>query len=209
MARKILVTAAALLVAAPLIAQAQSFRCVGKDGKTYYGSTIPTECLGQPIEQLNRQGMVIKRIDPEGDEKARAAKEAAAAKKREADAVAMERARRNRALLATYANERDIEVARERALVDNKKAVEEVEQRIAAIRKRQAGYEKELDFYKGKNKPPAKLADDMQNAEMELKMQQELLEAKKRDAEGINAKYDDDKKRYLEITRGGSSASRR
>ncbi len=209
MAGRILVTAAALLVAAPLIAQAQSFRCVGKDGKTYYGSTIPTACLGQPIEQLNRQGMVIKRIDPEGDEKARAAKEAEAAKKREADAVAKERARRNRALLATYANERDIEVARERALVDNRKAVQEVESRIAAIRKRQAGYEKELDFYKGKNKPPAKLADDMQNAEMELKMQQELLEAKKRDAEGINAKYDEDKKRYLEITRGGGSASRR
>jgi len=76
MARKILITATALLIAAPLVAQAQSFRCVGKDGRKYYGSTIPQECLGQPIEQLNRQGMVIKRIDPEGSEKERLAKEA-------------------------------------------------------------------------------------------------------------------------------------
>lgn len=208
MTRKILFTAAALLIAAPLIAQAQSFRCVGKDGRTYYGSTIPTECLGQPVEQLNRQGMVIKRIDPEGDEKARAAKEAEDAKKREAEAAAKEQARRNRALLATYTSERDIELARERALADNSKAAREVELRIAAIRKRQAGYEKELEFYKGSNKPPAKLDDDMKGAERELKMQQELLEAKKRDAEGINAKYDAERKRYLELTRG-NSASRR
>jgi len=205
MARKILITATALLIAAPLVAQAQSFRCVGKDGRKYYGSTIPQECLGQPIEQLNRQGMVIKRIDPEGSEKERLAKEAEAAKKRDEDAAAREIARRNRALLATYSSERDIEVARERALADNTKAVQEVASRIAAIRKRQAGYDKERDFYKGKNQPPAKLAEDMSNAEMELKIQHELLETKKRDAEGINAKYDADKKRYLELTRGNSS----
>lgn len=202
---KILITATALLLAAPFLAQAQSFRCVGKDGRKYYGSTIPSECLGVPVEQLNKEGMVIKRIDPEGDEKARAAKAAGDAKKREQAAAAKEQSRRNRALLATYSNERDIEVARERALADNAKATQEVETRIAEIRKRQAGYQKELEFYKGKNKAPEKLADDMQNAEMELKAQQELLETKKRDAETINAKYDADKKRYLELTGGGSS----
>ena len=208
MASRILITAAALLIAAPPIAEAQSFRCVGKDGRKYYGSTIPQQCYGLPVEQLNSQGMVIRRIDPEGEEKERLAKEAEAAKKREAAAAAKETARRNRALLATYSSERDIELARERAIADNTKAVQEVESRIAAIRKRQAGYDRELEFYKGKNKPPAKLAEDMNSAQMELKAQEQALEAKKRDIEGINAKYDADKKRYLELTRG-ASASRR
>ncbi|TAK88279.1 MAG: DUF4124 domain-containing protein [Betaproteobacteria bacterium] len=208
MTRKILITATALLIAAPLLAQAQSFRCVGNDGRKYYGSTIPQECLGQPVEQLNKEGMVIKRIDPAGAQKARAAKAEEEAKKREAEAAAKEQSRRNRALLATYSSERDIEVARERALADNAKQAQEVEARIAAIRKRQAGYDKELEFYKGNNKPPEKLAEDMQSAEMELKSQQELLETKKRDAETINAKYDADKKRYLELTRGGDGSRR-
>src|SRR6185295_11015196 len=47
------------LVATPLAAMAQgtlTYRCVGKDGKKYYGSTIPKPCYGQPIEQLNAQG---------------------------------------------------------------------------------------------------------------------------------------------------------
>ncbi len=209
MTRKIIVTATALLVAAPLLAQAQSFRCVGKDGRRYYGSTIPQECIGEPIEQLNKEGLVIKRIDPEASEKERVAKEAEAAKKREAEAAAREQSRRNRALLATYSSERDIEIARERALADNAKQAQEVEKRITDLRKRQAAYDKELEFYKGKNKPPEKLADDMQGTAQEIKEQQQMLEAKKRDAEAINTKYDADKKRYLELTRGTGAPSRR
>jgi hypothetical protein len=201
MARIVPILAAALLIAAPLLAQAQSFRCTDADGRKHYGSTIPPECLGQPIEQLNRQGMVIKRIDPEGGEKERLAKEAAAAKKREEEAAAKEEARRNRALLATYMSERDIEDARKRALAENAKARKDIESRMAAIRKRQSGHEKELELYKGQSKPPGKLADEIKSAERELKLQEEMREANKRNADGINAKYDEEKKRFLELTR--------
>ena len=192
---------AAVLMLAPLAAHAQSYHCVGKDGKHYYGSIIPAECLGRPVEQLNSQGMVIKRIDPEASERERLAKEAEAARKREEEAAAKDAARRNRALLATYASEVDIEDARSRALADNQKAVVEAESRLAAIRKRQSDLEKELEFYKGKNQPPARLADDMKSAENDLKAAQDSLAAKKKEVEGINAKYDEDKKRYTELTR--------
>jgi hypothetical protein len=191
----------AALTLAPLAADAQSYRCVGKDGKRYYGSTIPVECYGKPVEQLNAQGLVVKRIDPEGSEKERLAKEAADAKKREEAAAAREVARRNHALLATYTSEKDIEEARARALAGNTKAIQEVETRLEAIRKRQSGYEKELEFYKGKNEPSAKLRDDIKSAEDDLKAQQQLLEVKKREVDSINARYDDDKKRYAQLTR--------
>jgi chromosome segregation ATPase len=200
MIRTILVTSAALLVA-PLAAEAQSYRCIGKDGKRYYGQLIPEECFGRPIEQLSPQGMVVKRFDPEGSAKERLAKEAAEARKREEDAAAREVARRNRALLATYTSEKDIDEARERALEENKKAIQEVEERIAQIRKRQAEYEKELEFYTGKNEPPAKLTDDIRSAETDLKAQHELLDVKKREISGINARYDEDKKRYADLAK--------
>jgi hypothetical protein len=192
--------AAALLV--PLAVHAQSFRCTGKDGKKYYGSTIPQQCIGQPIEQLNAQGSVIRRIDPEGDEKRRIAKEAEAAKKKEVDAAQREESRRNRALLATYTSEKDIDEARVRALADNEKQVKEVEVRIGDIKKRQAKFEKELEFYTGKNKPPAKLEADIKNAEIDLRAQENLLQAKKKDVVGINARYDEDKRRFVELTKG-------
>jgi hypothetical protein len=212
---------AATLAFAPIAAEAQqsfTYRCTGTDKKKYYGSTIPPQCAGQIVEQLSTDGRVIKRFDPEGEEKLRKEKEANAAKKREEEALAKEVSRRNGALLATYSSEKDIDDARGRALADNEKAVKEVEQRIDAIKKRQAGYEKEMEFYqegaprsaadkKGKApmakgaKPPPKLMDDIKAAEMDLATQEGLLASKKKEVEAVNAKYDQDKRRYGELTK--------
>jgi hypothetical protein len=202
--KTIAVIAAGFALAAPAAAQkgdTPTYRCVGSDGKKYYSSTIPRQCIGRPVEQLNRQGLVVRHIDPEGDEKAKAEKAAALEKKREADAAQREDRRRNQALLATYTSEKDIDEARARALADNRKAVQEVQTRIEAARKRRAGYDKELDFYKGGAKPPAKLAEDVQAAESEIKANEELLSMKQKEIQQINARYDEDRKRYRELTR--------
>src|SRR2546427_4489691 len=170
MVRELTMIAERALIAASLAAHSQStpgqltYRCVGKDGRRYYGSTVPMPCLGLPIEQLNTSGMVVKRIDPESDEKERAAKEAEAKKKREADAARREAVRRNSALLATYTSAQDIDDARSRALADNQKAVKAVELRIEAIKKRRSSYDKELELYKGDNKPPTRRQNDIKHA---------------------------------------------
>src|SRR2546430_4611447 len=125
--------------------------------------------------------MVVKRINPESDEKERAAKEAGAKKKREDDAARREAVRRNSALLATYTSAQDIDDARSGPLADNQKALKAVELRIDAIKKRQASYDKELEFYKADNKPRARLHDDSRDPEIDLKAQQDLLPANKQD----------------------------
>ena len=180
------IAVAPLAALAQAKAQAHSFRCVTKDGKKYYGSTIPRQCIGQPVEAMSASGRVLYRVDADADDKAREAKEAEAAKKR-------------------------VEDARGRALADNAKLVREVEGRMEAIRKRQAGYAKEMEFYsdspkpggkaKSSAKPPAKLLEDMRTAEVDLKLQQEALESRKKEVGTINAKYDEDRKRYLALTR--------
>ena len=203
---------AAVLLATPLLAPpahaqapgagSQTYRCTGKDGKKYYGSAIPPQCYGQPLELLNNRGLVVKRIDPEGDEKEKAEKAAALAKQKEESAALREETRRNRALLATYTSERDIEDQRARALKDQQKSMMEVEGKIDALKKKRAGYDKEADLYKGKDLP-AKLSEDIANAEIDLKAQEDLLAAKKREVVAINARYDEDKRRYKELTRSG------
>src|SRR6266513_1230689 len=206
MVRQLTMIAATALIVAPLAAHSQAkpgeltYRCVSKDGKTYYSSTLPDQCMGQTVEQLSTSGMIVRRISPEGDEKQRLAKEAEAKKKREDEAASREAARRNTALLATYTSEQEIEEARSRALLENEQAIKEVELRIDIIKKRQAGYDKELEFYKGNNTPPARLQDDIRDAEIDLQAQEDLLAAKKKDANHINARYDEDKKRYRELT---------
>lgn len=197
--------AAALLVAPSALAQPKeqlTYRCKGTDGKKYYGSTIPQACFGQPLELINKQGLVVKRIDPEGDEKARLAKEADAEKKRELEAAQKDAQRRYRALLATYTSEKDIEEARSRALQENRKQAQEVEGRIDAIKKRKERSEKALELFKtsGKGTPPARIKEEINIAELDLKAQQTLLAAKKKEVEGINARYDEDRRRFKEAT---------
>ena len=176
-----------------------TYRCVGKDGKKYYGSTIPHACLGRPLELINQQGLLVKRIDPEGDEKARVAKEAAAEKEtRSSTPPPRTRQRRNRALLATYTSEKDIEESRARDLRNHEGACRKSQKRVDDIKKRQARFEKELELFKtaGKGKPPTRLKEEIINAEIDLKAQETLLDAKKKEADGINARYDEDKRRY-------------
>jgi hypothetical protein len=205
--------AAGLLAAAPLFALAQdkaglTYRCLGKDGKKYYGSTIPQPCYGQKMELINAQGNVVKRIDPDAAEQDKAQKAAAALanKKPEQTPAEREADRRKRALLATYNNEKDIEDARARALRENQNQVSQVEAKINELKTRRARYEKELAIYTEKAKtdknvtPPQVLKDNITNADMDIKANEGVLAARRKEAERINAKYDEDRKYFHEIT---------
>jgi hypothetical protein len=194
-----LAIAAGALIAIPLAVNAQSYRCTGKDGKKYYGQTIPDQCVGQMVEQLDRQGVVVRRIENQSAEE-KAAKKAEEKKKAEDAAAKKEEDRRNRALLATYSSEKDIEEARARALADNQTALKETQRRIDEIKKRQAQLASEMEFYK-KNPAPPKLQNDVKAAQTDLEAQQNLLEVKKKEVDSINARYDEDKKRFAALTK--------
>jgi len=196
---------AALVALLPLAAGAQSaYRCVGKDGKKYYASSVPTECLGQPVEQLNSQGMVVKRFDAAASAAEREKKAAEEEDRKKREAISKEEGRRNRALLATYTSEKDIDQARGRALKENHTAVTEIEARIAALMKRQGELKKALQSSQAKGKPPSTIERDMKNVEFDIKTQQQLLAAKTKEVDQINARYDEDKKRYVELTKGAA-----
>jgi hypothetical protein len=200
---------AAIFALLPLAAGAQSsYRCVGKDGKKYYGSIVPTQCLGQPVEQLNSQGMVVKRFDAAASAAEREKKAAEDEERKKREAVSKEEGRRNRALLATYTSEKDIDQARARALTENEGAVKEIEARIGALRKRQDELKRELQSSKVKGSSPSSIERDMKNVEFDIKTQQDLLAGKKKEVDLINARYDDDKKRYLELTKGAAGAKK-
>ena len=99
------------LALAPLAAEAQSYRCTGKDGKKYYGQSVPPACLGMPVEQLNAQGLVTKRFDAAASAAEREKKAADEEDRKKREVVTKEEGRRNRALLATYTSEKDIDSA--------------------------------------------------------------------------------------------------
>lgn len=195
-----LFAAALALALAPLAAQAQTYRCVDKEGRKHYSQTVPEACVGQMIEQLNSEGVVINRILPPPTPEQRAAQKAADEKKAQEAEAAKERERRDKALLATYTSVQDIEDARARSLAENQRAASDIKKRIAELEKRHAAQDKELQPYTGGKRPPARLAMDFKNTQSDLAAQSELLAQKQKEIAQMNAKYDDDKKRFLELT---------
>jgi len=183
MLRAVLVLA---LAALPLAAFAQSYRCVGTDGKKYYGSSVPPQCTGQPVEQLNDQGLVVKRFNAAASADERAKKEAEEADRKKRESLAKDQGRRDTALLASYTSEKDIEIARARALENDQRSVKEIEDRIAALKKRRSTPN-----------------EDVKGIDSDLKVQESQLAAKKKEMDTINTKYDEDKKRFIEITKRG------
>lgn len=190
-------TAPALAQQAP--APQRMYKCVDARGKTYYTQIPPRECLGRESEELNKSGMVVKRSEKGPTAAEIQAREADKKKKEEEAEKTKEQRRKELALLNTYSSEKDIEDQRNRALKEAQDQIAATEKSIAGAEKRQKELEQEKEFYT-KKPMPAKLKQEIANTETLIKTQNSLLEAKRAEIAKINAKYDDDKKRYVALT---------
>ena len=193
-----------LLAVAPAAAQQRMYKCVDARGKVYYTQVPPPECLGRDTQELDKSGTPMRKsqtpaaLTPEQQR----AREAELKKKIEAEERAKEERRKNTALLNTYSSEKDIDDARGRALKEAELAIAETEKRIVGAQKRRKELESEKEFYV-KKPMPLRLKQEIANNEIEIKNQTELLDAKKKEISIINAKYDSDKRRYVELTAQG------
>jgi hypothetical protein len=190
-----------VLAAVPASAQQRMYKCKDGKGKTYYTQTPPTECLGKEMDELSTQGTVMKKREAALTPEQLVAREAEEKRKKDEALAAKEQTRRNQALLNTYSNEQDIEDSRQRALKQAELAAKEIEKRIAEAQKRAKDLAVEKEFY-AKKPIPKKLEDDIKNNNIDIKGQQDTLAANKKALGEINAKYNEDKRRYLELTTG-------
>jgi hypothetical protein len=197
-----LLLCAAAAAAAPAAAQKLYKYTDPATGQIVYTDKLPPNVAGKANEQLSPQGTVVRRTEAALTPEQIAAKEAERKRKIEEDLAAKEEKRRNLALLNTYPSERDIEEARLRALKANEESIKEAERKLADAQKRKQSLAAEAEFYK-KRPMPAILRQDIQTNEVEIKSQAELLERKRKDADIINARYDEDLRRYRGLAKAG------
>ncbi len=206
--RTMLFLCSTVLALAPAAAQERMYKCVDARGKVYYTQVPPPECLGRDTQELNKSGTLIRK-NPAALTPAQAqAREAERKKKIEDEERSKEERRKNLALLNTYSSEKDIEDARTRALKEAQGAIGDTERVIAGAKKRRQELETEKEFYV-KKPMPFKLKQEITNNEIEIKNQTSLLDAKRKEISTINAKYDEDKRRYVELTSGKAASQRR
>lgn len=173
----LLALACGAMLASPASFAQKMYKCIDAGGKTFYTQTPPKECLGRTVNELDKRGNVTRQGEALTPEQ-QAAREAERKKKHDEEVAAKDQRRKDAALLDTYASEKDIDDARARALRAPEQVIKQIEQRIAEG---------------GKSKM----------SESEMKTQQTLLDSKKKEYSAISARYDEEKKRFGELTRAG------
>ncbi|HKO86966.1 MAG TPA: DUF4124 domain-containing protein [Burkholderiales bacterium] len=178
------------------------YKWVDDQGKVHYTERLPPEATGKATAQMNRQGTVVKEMDRALTKEEQLAKQEAERKREEDAKRATEERRMNEAILSSYSSEKDIDMARERAMQSNADAIKSAMHNVETAKKLQAELKQKTAPFKDKSLP-LKLQRDIESNEVDLRNQQQLLDSKTLEAAKINARYDEDKRRYIALTRGG------
>lgn len=176
-------------------AEAKLYKWVDDKGETHYGEVIPPEYANKNNVQFNDKGLEIKR-------KKEAVGEAASNKKSvEEDQATIDRHRKDAALVNTYSNENEIDLARNRNLQQVEARIDSIQLLIKSAQESLDGYRKEEEgVKKSGNKVHASLQSDITEAESRLaKLNQDLVNAREKEA-AVRASFEADKVRYRELT---------
>lgn len=203
--KPITVLACLLAAVCALPAQAQDkgarmYKCVDAAGKVYYSDKINPDC-GQGTE-LNRQGVEMKKKD--------AAKPGQPAKSEPAATTAkaaMEQERRDRALMATYTTEQEIDAARDRSLAIPVQGTKAIETKLEKANKHLSELKSQADTLASQKKPlPAHLLEDVSTSQKEIAGLEAELVKRKSQSDAISAKFEADKKRFRELKGTGEAS---
>lgn len=198
--------ASLLILAASQAMAAGEFYCCQDPatGRRVCSDSLPEQCRGRAHRVLDSGGNIIKEMGPALTPEQKAQQILEAKRQRIMEDASREQRRRDQALLDTYTTPEDIDMAQKKAESDVNFAILAAIARIDDARNRRKKYENEAEFYK-KRQMPADLERELRAIDHEIKLQQDLLELKKRDFDTIKAKYDADRRRYYELTRRSSA----
>lgn len=191
----------ALLLAASAQAAGEFYCCQDPaSGRRVCGDTLPEQCRGHAYRVLDSGGNVVKDIGAPLTPEQKAEQILENRRKKKQEETDRELRRRDQALLDTYTTPEDIDLAQKKAEADVNVAIQATNERIAVAQKKRKKLADEAEFYQKKAMPP-ELDKDLRAIDHEIRLQQELVELKKKEFETIKAKYDADRKRYFELTR--------
>ncbi|QAU33191.1 DUF4124 domain-containing protein [Janthinobacterium sp. 17J80-10] len=190
------------LAAMPLLAHAEIYICKDASGKTLTSDRPIMECQDRKTRVLGKNGMTAREIAPPLTEEQQRQKAAEDEKRKAASAVAEEQKRQDRALLARYSKEADIEVARQRALESVTEQVKREEASIVATDKNLQKARLEAAA-QPKGKVPSSLQRKIDDLGQEISDSKKLIAERQDEASQINARFDQAVKRFRELKNGG------
>lgn len=159
-----------------------------EEGVTHYGDKIPPQYSNHENSLLNKQGITIHQNKIGTDE-----------------GIALERARteqdkKDKALLGTFSNAEEIDLARERNLEPDIIAIKSLQQDRAANQKKCNKINTQASIFKKTKKlVPANLNKELEACKAVLGKIDQRITERQQAIDTIRQRFDEDKKRYLDL----------
>lgn len=203
---KLALLALLLLEALPVQAAGEFYCCQDPaSSRRVCGDVLPEQCRGRAYRMFDSGGNLVKEVGPPLSQEQKAELILENKRKKQLEETSREQRRRDQALLDTYASPDDIDVTQQKAEHDVNTAVRDTTGQLDALLAKRRKLAAEAEFYRKKTMP-TDLQRDLQASEHEIRLLQDLLALKRRDLDTIRAKFDADRKRYMELTGRRSAA---
>lgn len=179
---------------------AKMYKWVDDKGVTHYGETIPPEYAHRDREELNKAGRVVEKKEVLTPEE-RHARELEDIRKREDEEAALEQKRRDKALLNTYSNVKEIDLTRDRSLQQVEARINSIGSQLKMAEDNLKALQKEADGYTKANRNiHVSLQEDLKESQARLTKLQQDLEKSRAEKAAVEARFNADKARYRELT---------
>jgi len=190
----------ALLVFTAQYAHAALYKWTDERGVVHYSDQLPADAVNQASYELNRQAQTVRKTEqarpvvqhvPKNDTDEQ--------KLREAQREQMLALRRDKALIESYANEGEIDLAKSRAIATIEGQLQSAEGLIAQMSKRRVDLVNQEATY-APRPVPGGIKREIETIDAELGRQKDYIDAKKRESATIAERYEADKLRFRELT---------
>ncbi len=182
-----------------LNAEAKVYKWVDDNGTTHYGETIPPEYANKDSTQFNSKGRVEKHTEILTSEERRT-KEAEDAKKNTEEQAVVEAKRRDTALLNTFTNEKEIDLARDRSEQQVSARISSFKTMLTSAQETLAGHHKEQnDLLKQNKKIPASLKEDIAENEGKVAKLQKDIAQSEEELVNVKSRFEAEKLRFREL----------
>ncbi|MCU0869461.1 MAG: DUF4124 domain-containing protein [Burkholderiales bacterium] len=205
--------AAALLLLGGAVATADTkaprklYKWTDDKGVVHYTETLPAEVAGRERTELDTRGRVRGRREAALTDEQRRQADAATAQRVLDDKAADEARRRDKALLNTYTSEAEIDKLRDRALVSPAQAIDNVQLRLAAAKRREADTRAKADALRGQGKAvPGVLVEDLNEQGRDIDRLAADLVARQQEMKHVQEKYELEKRRWRELRAAAPTA---
>lgn len=189
---------AAVVLLSAGTAQAAMYRWVDGNGRVHYSDTPPTTYQKSGGIEMSKQGNVIKRTQSDAERRAEAERKVEQARIQEEQ---NRQAQVDRALMATYTTEAEIDLARDRALEHHKLAIKGAEIRGTAVNATLADLKQRIANIEKAGRPVGTgLTDQLEQANREKQDLKRVIQNNQEAMEKVREKYAADKARFRQLS---------